>query len=461
MKPEYGVLTYINTADISPHKDNPRKNLGDLTELAESIKVSGVLQNLTVVPIYGELTHEFNGKYTVVIGHRRLAAAKLAGIETVPCIVSDMTGMQQIRTMLTENMQRSDLTVYEEAQGFQMMLDLGDSVADISERTGFSSTTVRRRVKLLELDQDKFKKAEKRGATLMDYAKLEEIEDVEARNKVLDVIGTNNFQRELQSALDDQKWQKRKEGFIEVIKTFATEDPEASYSTKRYVMNYSRWSNNETVEVPADADTVKYYYKESDRSIDIYKDIYKAAEDAEQAKRAEERRKQDAIEEQYVGIREDHYSLRAEFVKGLSNAACKKSAHQVIGLLADVAYFQPDLDIEALGYVLGIELSEDDEDECFMLSEVPGIMEAAKSQPDKLAFCLAYCAADSDRSGYWHKFWNCGRYDYEHAENQMLDRVYETLEHLGYEMSDDEKDMQSGCHSLFLGEDDVIAPEEE
>lgn len=55
--------------------------------------------------------------------------------------------------MLLENMQRSDLTVYEQAQGFQMMLDLGESISDISEKTGFSETTVRRRVKLLELDQ--------------------------------------------------------------------------------------------------------------------------------------------------------------------------------------------------------------------------------------------------------------------------------------------------------------------
>ena len=110
---------------------------------------------------------------------------------------------------------------------------------------------------------------------------------------------------------------------------------------------------------------------------------------------------------------------------------------------------------------MGFELTEDEEDECFMLSEVPGIAEAAKSQPDKLMFCLAYCAADNNRSGYWHKFRNLRHYAYEHQENQMLDRVYETLEQMGYEMSDEERDMQSGCHSLFLGEDDVPESEAE
>ena len=86
--------------------------------------------------------------FTVVIGHRRLAAAKLAGLKEVPCVIASMDAKEQVRTMLLENMQRSDLTVYEQAQGFQMMLDMGDSVEDIAAKSGFSKTTVRRRVKI-------------------------------------------------------------------------------------------------------------------------------------------------------------------------------------------------------------------------------------------------------------------------------------------------------------------------
>ncbi len=62
---------------LCPHPDNPRKDLGDLTELADSIKVNGILQNLTVVKHYGEISGEWNGLYRVIIGHRRLAAAKM------------------------------------------------------------------------------------------------------------------------------------------------------------------------------------------------------------------------------------------------------------------------------------------------------------------------------------------------------------------------------------------------
>ncbi len=86
-------------------------------------------------------------QFTVVIGHRRLAAAKLAGLTEVPCVIAQMTVKEQMQTMLLENMQRAELTVYEQAQGFQMMLDLGSTVEEVAEKSGFSVATVRRRVK--------------------------------------------------------------------------------------------------------------------------------------------------------------------------------------------------------------------------------------------------------------------------------------------------------------------------
>ena len=99
-------MTIIPIEDLHSHPDNPRKELGDLTELADSIKANGVLQNLTVVlrPVTGEITGETWQKgYTVVIGHRRLAAAKQAGLKELPCIVADMSLRDQVRTMLMEN----------------------------------------------------------------------------------------------------------------------------------------------------------------------------------------------------------------------------------------------------------------------------------------------------------------------------------------------------------------------
>ncbi len=94
-------IVMINVANIYPHPDNPRKDVGDVTELAESIKKQGVMQNLTVIPL-SALTEEpeeqpdadtesLSSDFHVIIGHRRLAAAKLA-IEKVPCkIVSKIS----------------------------------------------------------------------------------------------------------------------------------------------------------------------------------------------------------------------------------------------------------------------------------------------------------------------------------------------------------------------------------
>ena len=164
-------IKMIPIGDLMHHPDNPRKDLGDLEELTASIKANGVLQNLTVVADVQKR------KYLVVIGNRRLEAAKAAGLVELPCVISDMDQKTQVATMLEENMQRTDLTVYEQAQGFQMMMDLGFNEDQIAERTGFSKTTVHKRLKMAEMDPKLLKKAceakdTERQITLADFEKL-------------------------------------------------------------------------------------------------------------------------------------------------------------------------------------------------------------------------------------------------------------------------------------------------
>ncbi len=194
-----GNLVYLPISELYPHPDNPRKELGDLTELAESIKVKGIMQNLTVVK------RENESGYTIVIGHRRHGAAKLAGLKELPCVIVEMSAQDQVATMLLENMQRNDLTIYEQAQGFQMMLDLGDTIESIAEKSGFSQTTVRRRIKLVELDQDKLKKAAQKQISMADLDCLNRIIDADERNKLLDDIGTSNFQYAFKRVLQTQE----------------------------------------------------------------------------------------------------------------------------------------------------------------------------------------------------------------------------------------------------------------
>ena len=98
-------ITMIPIGLLEHHPNNPRLELGDLTELAESIRARGIMQNLTVVP---DITTQ---KYLVVIGNRRLEAARIAGLAELPCHVSSMDEKEQMATMLMENMQRQDLTI--------------------------------------------------------------------------------------------------------------------------------------------------------------------------------------------------------------------------------------------------------------------------------------------------------------------------------------------------------------
>lgn len=132
-------IKLINTSLIDPHPDNPRKQIGDVTDLAASIKANGLLSPLSVVP---------NGeRYRVIAGHRRLAACKQAGTGAVPCFVLDLDPLQQLEAMVTENCQREQLTVLEEADAIQGMLDLGATTANVAHRLGRSGDYVRDRVK--------------------------------------------------------------------------------------------------------------------------------------------------------------------------------------------------------------------------------------------------------------------------------------------------------------------------
>lgn len=177
------MIQDIAIEKLKIHPKNVRKTYTGIEELADSIKAKGILQNLTVVKAPDD-----SESYWVVIGNRRLTAARAAGIKTLPCAVVEMSEKDQISTMLLENMQRNDLSVCEQAQGFQLMLDFGETEQTISEKTGFSRTTVRHRLNLAKLDQELLAEREENEGfqmSLTDLYELEKVKDIEERNKIL------------------------------------------------------------------------------------------------------------------------------------------------------------------------------------------------------------------------------------------------------------------------------------
>lgn len=430
-----GILEYIPVEGIFPHPDNPRKDLGDLTELADSIRQNGIMQNLTVVP-------RESGGYTVIIGHRRLAAAKLAGLTVVPCAVADMDEKKQLRTMMMENMQRSDLTVYEQAQGFQLMLDLGDSIEDVSKNTGFSEATIRSRTKLLKLDQEKFRAAQERGATLSDYAELDKVSDPEVKNKLLDVIGTANFNNELQRAINAEKTEARRAYYIAEMSKFAKEyTGDNIWQDFSRVRSYYPSAGKEEVIRPGDADTKEYVFEAGNYSITLY--VRKSAEDlaqkeAEETKRVERQRQEDEKKNRLAVLKEVSNrarQLRRDFVENVGIRAIRANMKRVVSVLVFCAFDS------------SVELSVDQDSRDFFGIEGDEATQEAVAQaisaPERPLLKLAYSALERYTGKGYH------RWDGWYEGNNDLDMLYDLLQSLGYQMSDEEKALQNGTHELF------------
>ena len=121
------TITLIDTTRLKPNPNNPRKDIGDITALADSIRAHGIQQELVVTPIADSTD------YRVVIGHRRLAASQQAGLAQVPCRIMELSPKDERELMVIENTQRHDLTPIEEADAYQGLLDLGSSIENMEK----------------------------------------------------------------------------------------------------------------------------------------------------------------------------------------------------------------------------------------------------------------------------------------------------------------------------------------
>ena len=144
--PSDQAVAQIPVGLIDPNPVQPRANFDEeaLRGLAESIRADGVLQPLLVRPA--------GSRYTLIVGERRLKAARLAGLPTVPSIVREIAPERLLEATLVENIQREDLNPIEIALALEQMLKELDLVQDqLAERTGMSRTSVTNHLRLLKL----------------------------------------------------------------------------------------------------------------------------------------------------------------------------------------------------------------------------------------------------------------------------------------------------------------------
>jgi ParB/RepB/Spo0J family partition protein len=135
-------LCWLNLADMAPHPDNPRHTVGDLTELARSIRAHGIIEPLVVLPA------DDHGVYLIVAGRRRHTAGLQAGVTEVPAVVRPMTRVEVIEAGLSENSNRSDLTLSEEVAAIERLMSLegGLTPSKLCRRIGRSQSWVRARM---------------------------------------------------------------------------------------------------------------------------------------------------------------------------------------------------------------------------------------------------------------------------------------------------------------------------
>lgn len=139
------ALASVPVGAIDGHPRNVRTRMRDLDELADSIREVGVLQPLTV-------ERQHNGRYLILAGHRRLAAAKKAGLSHVPCILRrDQLPDEALVLMLVENTQRRNLDPIEEAHALNALMAMVGTQAEVARRIGKSVPAVNQRLMLLHL----------------------------------------------------------------------------------------------------------------------------------------------------------------------------------------------------------------------------------------------------------------------------------------------------------------------
>jgi ParB family chromosome partitioning protein len=195
----------VRIDEISPNPYQPRREFAaeGLADLAQSITQQGILQPLIVT------TNDQPGapsRFTLIAGERRLRAAKLVGLSTVPCVIRQATGQQMLEWALIENIQRSDLNPMERAMAYREYSDRFNlSVAQASERLGQPRTTVSNYLRILEL-QPKIQQMIGGGRVSFGHAKV-----------IAGIVGNTELQLQLAMRVEKEDLSVRQlEGLVSV-----------------------------------------------------------------------------------------------------------------------------------------------------------------------------------------------------------------------------------------------------
>lgn len=212
-------INYIATEKLLPNPYQPRHRFesDEMLSLADSIKENGVLQPLLIRRINN------SDYFEVVAGERRLRASILAGIDTVPCIEMDCNYEKSAVYSILENVQRADLTFFEEASAIaQLVNHFGMTQGEVAKQLGKSQSALSNKLRLLKLPVDVRYFIEKEGLTerhARALLRLESEKDIWAALNVIKEKGYNVEQTEhFIDSLTSDDVQKPKKNVVKIFK---------------------------------------------------------------------------------------------------------------------------------------------------------------------------------------------------------------------------------------------------
>lgn len=464
-------IVMLPTECLEHHPENPRKEIGDIAELTDSIKANGILQNLTVVP-----KPDDEGKYLVVIGNRRYEAGLGAGLTEFPCVISDMDHTKQLETMLIENMNRSDLTVYEQAKGFEQLTLAGYSVNDIAEKTGFSQSTVRRRINLCQYDKELVTKAFEKQATFEDFEKLNKIKNEENRASVAKFLGSSNFGWYLEQGIKEERKKEREVIVLEAIKDIArkAEQDERSWEFDEVCVINLCTNAEDFSGMYDDIEKAKQLPKLDNGEYVYFRDyasnfeICKPCETSEPAPKSDNIDKYKKEREEIKSLISDMYARHMDFIENYDKKP--KSVPGIALLCIDTIskLFTTD-GLEGVSNVDLDDVTDHISEKHFEIyvENADTLSDYYKSNISRFYVQLttALLNVKNIYSDLWYREVNQsigysgnGNYTtYSYNRTQEIKIFADFIEHLGYVMSDEEKQLIDGTHRLYHLEDNEEA----
>lgn len=195
------TIEKIKVIDIEPNRNQPRRNfdMESIEELAESIKIYGVIQPIIVT--------RKDGYYEIVAGERRWRASKKAGLAEIPCIIRNDDERKSKEIALIENIQREDLNPIEKAKGFKQLIDeYGLKQQELADIMGMNRSTVTNCLRILNLDPRVIDLALEGKLTEGHCRSLLGFEDPDTQYKMaLKIIETGQTVRDIERSLKNKK----------------------------------------------------------------------------------------------------------------------------------------------------------------------------------------------------------------------------------------------------------------